>query len=631
MLIKAVVPAPQSVHHPLLLQSPIGWSLRRSSPSTALIGQTARRAWRLIAANIIFSLLQVLGDGGTLWIVFLVVQLMTTGEVHWSTRLPQGLRLWLEALPFWQVLVALLAAALGLQLLLSISRYATTLTSGYFTARCRRRVLDRLHGQIMALSFPCVSRYRIGDLSDVIQQAPAGIQAVIDQSSQSLVNVLMAAGYMVVLLCISPWLLLLALGIGAALTAMQRLALPRLRSAAGQVMRSQVDIVTAMTDDLMGLRLLHSYGQLDQAQGALERRTATLEAGLRRRARLINLIPPISSLLPLVCITILVAVSVVLFKNRSTGVMPSLITFVLGLQRLNVRLTSLATSVSVVVDNLPTLARIDGILTADDKQFVRRGGVAFASLADAIRFDGVGLTYPSCEEQVLHDLSFSMPKGSTTALVGSSGAGKSSIADLLIGLYAPTQGSIFIDGVDLQHIDPQSWQQRLGVVNQDSFLFNRSIADNIAFGSPGASHEAILRAATMAHADGFIRQLPDGFETRVGERGFRLSGGQRQRIALARALLRQPQLLILDEATSALDTENEFLVQEALRDLDHSFTRLVIAHRLATVVDADQILVIDRGRIVQRGTHTQLSLEESGTYRQLLLRQALSDRSLQPG
>ena len=135
----------------------------------------------------------------------------------------------------------------------------------------------------------------------------------------------------------------------------------------------------------------------------------------------------------------------------------------------------------------------------------------------------------------------------------------------------------------------------------------------------------------MAHADTFISQLPDGYDTRVGERGFRLSGGQRQRIALARALMRQPDLLILDEATSALDTENEFLVQEALRDLDHSLTRLVIAHRLATVVDADQILVIDRGRIVQRGTHTDLSLEDTGTYRQLLMRQALSDRSLQPG
>ncbi len=612
-------------------QPSIGWSLRQPGPSTALIVQTARRAWRLISANVVFSLLQVLGDGGTLWIVFLVIQLMTTGDVHWSTRLPQGLRVWLEALPYWQSLVLLLVTALGLQLLLSLSRYGTTLTSGYFAARCRRRVLDRLHGQIMALSFPCVSRYRIGELSDVIQQAPAGIQGVIDQSSQSLVNLLMALGYLVVLLSISPWLLLVAIGIGAALVAMQRFALPRLRSAGGQVMRSQVDIVTAMTDDLMGLRLLHSYGQLDQAQTALERRTEALETGLRRRARLINLIPPISSLLPLVCITILVALSVVLFKNRSTGVMPSLITFVLGLQRLNVRLTSLATSVTVVVDNLPILGRIDGILTADDKQFVRRGGSAFASLREAICFDGVGFIYPSSEHQVLHDLSFTMPRGTTTALVGSSGAGKSSIADLLIGLYAPSTGSIRIDGVDLQQIDPQGWQQRLGVVNQDSFLFNRSIADNIAFGSPGASRDAIVAAAAMAHADTFISQLPEGYDTHVGERGFRLSGGQRQRIALARALLRQPELLILDEATSALDTENEFLVQEALRDLDHSLTRLVIAHRLATVVDADQILVIDRGRIVQRGTHADLSLEATGTYRQLLMRQALSDRSLQPG
>lgn len=613
------------------LQSPIRWSQRRSSPSTSLIRQTARRAWRLITANIIFSLLQVLGDGGTLWIIFLVVQLMTTGEVHWSNRLPEGLRLWLETLPYWHLLATLLACAIGLQLMLSISRYGTSLTSGYFSALCRRRVVDTLHGQIMQLSFPCVSSYRIGDLTDIISQAPNGIQIVIEQGSQAIINCLMAIGYILVLASISPWLLIIALILGIVLTALQNVVLPRVRASSRQVMRAQVEIVTAMTDDLMGLRLLHSSGNLDAAHQSLQRRTIELEAWLRRRAQLIDLIPPITSLLPLISITAIVALSAVFFKERGSGVLPSMITFILGLQRLNVRATSLSSSVTQVTDNIPIFDRIDSILSLDGKQFVRRGGIPFASFSEKIVFDDVSLVYPRSHDKAIDRVSFSIAKGTTTALVGSSGAGKSSIADLLIGLYAPTDGAIYIDNVDLRSIDPIAWRSQLGIVSQDSFMFNRSIFDNIAYGRPHATQAEVHSAAALAHADGFIAELPDGYATKVGERGFRLSGGQRQRLALARAFLGNPQLLILDEATSALDTYNESLIQEALRDLKQSITRIVIAHRLATIFDADQILVIDKGRLVQSGTHAQLSSEKNGIYLKLLLKQDSSNHSRQHG
>jgi ATP-binding cassette subfamily B protein/subfamily B ATP-binding cassette protein MsbA len=207
------------------------------------------------------------------------------------------------------------------------------------------------------------------------------------------------------------------------------------------------------------------------------------------------------------------------------------------------------------------------------------------------------------------------------ALVGPSGAGKSSVADLLVGLYAPTSGHILIDGVHLDELDLASWQQGLGVVSQDTFLFNNTLAENIAFGTPGASRARIEAAAAAAQAAGFIEALPQGYDTLVGERGYRLSGGQRQRISLARAILKEPELLILDEATSALDSQSERLVQEAIERFERNHTVLVIAHRLSTIVKADQILVLDRGRVVEHGNHESL-LACQGLYYELYQQQS---------
>ncbi|MEI6617355.1 MAG: ATP-binding cassette domain-containing protein, partial [Cyanobium sp. ELA507] len=186
----------------------------------------------------------------------------------------------------------------------------------------------------------------------------------------------------------------------------------------------------------------------------------------------------------------------------------------------------------------------------------------------------------------------------------------------LAGLYDPTEGDILVDGTSLASYDLGSWQQRLGVVSQDTFLFNASIADNISFGTPWATREAIETAATQAQAARFIEALPEGLDTLVGERGYRLSGGQRQRLSLARAILRDPELLILDEATSALDSESERLVQQALDEFERKQTVVVIAHRLSTIVKADLICVMEAGRIVERGNHREL-IQHDGRYAHL--------------
>jgi subfamily B ATP-binding cassette protein MsbA len=251
------------------------------------------------------------------------------------------------------------------------------------------------------------------------------------------------------------------------------------------------------------------------------------------------------------------------------------------------------------------LERTSELLAEKREDADERRVVSIGTINGEVVFDQVTFAYNPGQD-VLHEISFVSQPGTVTALIGSSGAGKSTITGLITAFYTPTAGAVRVDGIDLSTIRLDSYRSQLGVVLQDTFLFDGSIRENVAFSRPGASEERILAASRIARVDEFAESFPDKYETVVGERGVKLSGGQKQRISIARAILADPRILILDEATSSLDSESEALIQAGLSHLMHGRTTFVIAHRLSTIRRADQILVLEAGRIIERGTHEML-------------------------
>ncbi len=284
----------------------------------------------------------------------------------------------------------------------------------------------------------------------------------------------------------------------------------------------------------------------------------------------------------------------------------------------------LATSITQWQNNLSGFDRVLDILAEPTEMVSRPGAISIkkAEVKGRITIEGVVFAYPNTSEPVLDKINLDVQPGETIALVGRSGAGKTTLCNLIARFYDPTEGSIKLDGIDLRDVEVESYRRLLGVVEQDVFLFDGTIAENIAYAVRFADREAVERAAKLAYAADFIEAMPDGYDTIIGERGVRLSGGQRQRLAIARAVLADPAIFILDEATSNLDSESERMIQQGLEQLLRGRTSFVIAHRLSTIRDADRILVLEAGKIIECGSHEDL-MERSGRYREMVELQSL--------
>jgi ATP-binding cassette subfamily B protein/subfamily B ATP-binding cassette protein MsbA len=405
----------------------------------------------------------------------------------------------------------------------------------------------------------------------------------------------------------------------------QQLWARRMRAIWKSMSQDRQEIDARVSEGLSGVRVVRGFGreQREELAYTVGHHTVIRKQMLATRTqRAIGLIWEL--IMPLAQVTIITFGGYLVVKGQATlGV---LIAFQGYLWRLLEPVMQISSSISDTQRGLAAMERVFDVLDKEEEKPDAADAVPAPERVAELRFDHVGFEYrPGAA--VLRDVSLVVPGGSVVALVGASGAGKTTLTDLVARFYDPTSGRILLNGMDLRKIRLKSFRSLLGIVQQEVFLFDGTVRDNIAYGRIQASEAEVVDAAQRANADEFIRRLPQGYDTLIGERGVKLSGGQRQRLSIARALLADPQILILDEATSNLDTESEQLIQASLDELLRDRTTFVIAHRLSTIAHADQILVLDAGAIVERGTHHEL-LRSGGRYADMVARQAQRPRAV---
>jgi subfamily B ATP-binding cassette protein MsbA len=516
---------------------------------------------------------------------------------------------------WWQALAvaSLLPAAMAVRGLLD---FLSTYLMNWVGLRTVMDLRVRMFAHLQRLSLDFYTGARAGELMSRVTSDPQAVQQglanVIEDTVKEPVTLVSVLGW----LLYTDWKLTMTALVLFPICLVPIIVYGRAtRKASKSAQENQADLLSVLQEAITGLRVVRAFGMEQRETEEFDKIGRRV---FRQRMRIVRG-RAIST--PLIELVAGLGGTMVFLYAYTVGMEGSkLVAFAIGLFMLYAPVKKLSRVHLQIQETLAAADRIFQLLDEKPSVVESPSPRQLPRLQRAIQFDHVSFHYGQ-DGPVLDDVELQIAAGSLVAIVGASGAGKTTLFNLVPRFYDPTAGAVRIDGVDIRQVSFKSLRDQIGLVAQENFLFNDTVANNIAYGKPGAPREQIIEAARLAHAHDFISQMPQQYDTMTGDLGVKLSGGQRQRLAIARAILKNPPILLLDEATSALDTESERAVQAALDDLmwgtgKHGMTMLVIAHRLSTVQHADRIVVLDKGRVTEQGTHDQL-LVKAGVYKRL--------------